>query len=76
MPTVMRNTDFRFFFYSGDQNELPYVNVEGVNALAKFWLSPVRLEESKGFSRQNLAKVQRVIQENQQHFLTSWYNEI
>ncbi|KAA3600906.1 MAG: DUF4160 domain-containing protein [Calditrichaeota bacterium] len=76
MPTVMRNAEFRFFFYSGDQSESPYVNVEGANSLAKFWLSPVRLEESNGFSRKHLAKVQRIVQENQQHFLTSWYNEV
>lgn len=76
MPTVMRNADFRFFFYSGDLDESPYINVEGENALAKFWLKPVRLEESDGFSRERLAKVQRIIQENQQHFLTSWYNEV
>jgi hypothetical protein len=50
MPTVLRNGPDRFFFYSGDRDEPPHIHVERDNDIAKFWLDPVRLQNSGGFS--------------------------
>src|SRR5262245_28222245 len=54
MPTVLRSGPYRFFFYSGDGNEPPHVHVERDDCEAKFWLDPVRLAHSHGFSRKEI----------------------
>ena len=45
--------------------------VSAVNA-AKFWIAPIRLQSSGGFSRSDINRIQRLIEENQEHLLRSW----
>jgi hypothetical protein len=73
MPTVLRAGLYRFFFYSGDRAELPHVHVESDDHEAKFWLDPVRLERSGGFSRKELNRIQEIIQDQQGPLLGSWH---
>lgn len=40
--------------------------------IAKFWIDPIRLQESGGFNRSELAKIQKIIQENQGKFMEAW----
>ena len=40
----------------GDRDELAHVHVERDDNVAKFWLDPVRLQNSNGFGRRELAK--------------------
>ena len=49
MPTILRVGPHRFFFYSSDRNEPPHVHIERDDKLAKFWLEPVRLQDSGDF---------------------------
>jgi hypothetical protein len=72
MPTVLRIGPYRFFFYSSDCAEPPHVHVERDTATAKFWLSPVRLEWSRGFSRRDLTTIQRIIEQHHEELLRSW----
>jgi hypothetical protein len=72
MPTVLRLGAYRFFFYSGDKNEPPHIHVERDENQAKFWLKPVKLERSSGFGRQELRKIQNLIEDNVEHMLRSW----
>jgi Domain of unknown function (DUF4160) len=51
MPTVLRIGPYRFFFYAGDRQEPPHIHVEREDNTAKFWLDPVRLQQSRGFRR-------------------------
>jgi hypothetical protein len=51
MPTVLRTGPYRLFFYSSDRDEPPHVHVEREDNVAKFWLDPVTLQSSGGFSR-------------------------
>jgi hypothetical protein len=48
MPTVLRLSGFRFFFYSLEGSEPSHIHVEHGDSVAKFWLNPVELA---GFSR-------------------------
>ena len=73
MPTVWRTGPYRFFFYAGDRNEPPHVHVERDSDTSKFWLDPVRLQSSGGFSRSEVYRVQRLVEENQERLLRSWY---
>lgn len=72
MPTVLIIGPYRFFFYSGDRDEPPHVHVERDRNKAKFWLDPVRLERSGGFSRSEINRVQGLVEENRERFLRRW----
>lgn len=72
MPTVMRIGPYRLFFYAGDQPEPPHVHVERERFTAKFWLKPARLERSGGFSRVEIAKIQRLIELHQEELKRAW----
>lgn len=72
MPTVLRSGPYRFYFYAGDQDEPPHVHVERDDCESKFWLDPVRLQWSSGFSAKEISRVEKLILEHQQTLLDSW----
>ena len=74
MPTVLRHGPYRFFFYAGDRGEPPHVHVERDASKAKFWLDPVRLEQSRGFPRAELRRIRRVIDDSSEELLRSWHD--
>jgi hypothetical protein len=45
----------------------------GIIGKAKLWLEPVRLEESHGFGRAEIARIQRLVEENAALLLRSWH---
>ncbi|OGH57618.1 MAG: hypothetical protein A3G34_13840 [Candidatus Lindowbacteria bacterium RIFCSPLOWO2_12_FULL_62_27] len=61
MPTVLRKGPYRFFFFAGDRGEPPHVHVERDNKVAKFWLEPVRLCGSGGFSRAEIRRILKLV---------------
>jgi hypothetical protein len=73
MPTVLRTGPYRFFFVSLDYNEPPHVHVRRENMVAKFWLDPVALQRAGGFSRTELNKIAKLVDENREYLLESWY---
>lgn len=72
MPTVLRTGPYRFFFYAGDRDEPPHVHVERDADKAKFWLDPVRLQNSGGFSRNEIGRIQKLVEENREALLRGW----
>jgi hypothetical protein len=72
MPTVLRVGPYRFFFFAGDGSEPQHVHVERDDELAKFWLSPVRLCSSAGFSRRELGKVGQLVIKHQAVLMEAW----
>lgn len=72
MPTAIRFGPFRFFFYAGDGNEPIHMHVERDDAEAKFWLEPIRLERSQGFTRNELRQIERIIEDHLEVLLESW----
>ena len=72
MPTVLRSGPYRLFFYSADGNEPPHVHVERDENIAKFWLRPVRLQDSGGFGRVEIRRVRAIIEGNVDALLRSW----
>lgn len=72
MPTILRVGPYRFFFYAGDRNEPPHIHVERDEHTAKFWLDPVRMQRSQGFSSSELSRVQRLVEEHRADLLRSW----
>jgi len=72
MPTVARIGPYRLFFYAGDRHEPPHVHVERDISKAKIWLDPLRLQNSRGFSRSDINRIIDIVAENRERFLASW----
>jgi Domain of unknown function (DUF4160) len=52
----------------------PTLHVERDREVAKFWLQPVRLQNNQGFSRTEINRIQKLIQENQEQLLAGWHD--
>lgn len=72
MPTVLRIGPYRFFFFAGDRDEPKHVHIERDNNLAKFWLSPVILQTSGGFSRREVMRIKTLVESNRDLLARSW----
>ena len=72
MPTVLRSGPYRLFFFSGDREEPPHVHVERDRNRAKFWLDPVRLQESGGFRRPEIPHIENLVTKHQTLLLRAW----
>jgi hypothetical protein len=72
VPTVLRSGPYRVFFYDGDRNEPKHVHIEREDRVAKFWLEPVRLHESGGFSRAELLRLHALVRTNAEQLLEAW----
>jgi len=72
MPTVLKKGPYRFFFYAGDKEEPRHIHVEREDKIAKFWLEPVRMHSSGGFSRAEIGKIQSIIEDYQGRFVEVW----
>jgi len=72
MPTILRIGPYRFFFYSDDRDEPIHVHIERDDKIAKFWLEPIRLNSSGGFSRVDLSRIHKIIEENRDKILEVW----
>lgn len=72
MPTVLRVGPYRFFFFAGDRAEPVHVHVERDANRAKVWLDPVRLRESGGFRRGEIARILMMVRAHEATLRRSW----
>jgi len=72
MPTVLRAGPYRFFFYACDREEPPHIHIEREDKVAKFWLDPIRLQESGGFSRLEIVRMHKLVIEHENGLLEAW----
>ena len=72
MPTVLRVGPYRFFFFAGDRDEPRHVHVEREANRAKFWLDPVRLQDSGGFRGAELNRVAALVAEHREQLVGAW----
>jgi hypothetical protein len=72
IPTVLTVGPYRFFFYAGDRDEPLHVHVEREDKVAKFWLDPIRLQESGGFSRQDIGRIHKLVIAHQDRLREAW----
>ncbi len=71
-PTVMRSGPYRLFFFSNEGTEPPHIHVQRERMLAKFWLTPVGLARSTGFSPRELRRIQSLVVENAAALQEAW----
>ena len=72
MPTIFRSGPYRFFFYATDRNEPRHVHAEREDKLIKFWLDPVRMQYSIGFSPNEIRRIEKIVQQHRDKFLEAW----
>ena len=72
MPTVLRVGSFRYFFYACDRDEPPHIHVECDDKIAKFWLDPIRLQNSGGFGRAEINQILKIINQHHNQFMEAW----
>ena len=72
MPTLLTVGPYRFFCYAGDRDEPPHAHIERDKDEAKFWLDPVRLQSNRGFSRTEINRIQKLVEEHQEQLLAGW----
>ena len=72
-PTVLRSGPYRVFFFSNEGEEPAHVHVQREKMLAKFWLQPVSIARSTGFSAHELRAIQSILIENQEILLEAWH---
>jgi hypothetical protein len=74
LPTLLTVGPYRFFCYAGDRDEPPHVHVERDNHMAKFWLAPIRIQSNRGFSRIEINRIQKLVEEYQEQLLEGWHD--
>ncbi len=73
MPTVLIIGKYRFFFFSNEGNEPSHIHVESGDQYAKFWIDPVQLARSVGYSAKDLNTLRTMVLENVNLFKEKWY---
>lgn len=71
-PTVLRAGPYRFFFFSNESGEPAHVHVQRERMLAKFWLEPVHLARSTGFSPRELRRIEVLVTANEAALKEAW----
>jgi hypothetical protein len=64
---------YRFFLTSFDCHEPPHVHVEREDKTCKFWLEPLAVARSHGFSAHELNVIRRLIRTHLNAMLEAWY---
>jgi hypothetical protein len=74
MPTVLRVKNYRFFFFSREENR-EHIHIQSSNGEAKFWLKPkIELAKNYKLTSKELKEVENIVNENHQDFLDKWSN--
>lgn len=53
-------------------DEPPHVYIERDKDEAKFWLEPIRLQSNRGFSRTEINRIQKLVEEHKEQLLVGW----
>lgn len=72
MPTVLRVDGYRFFFYSNEGNEPPHIHVQKAEKYAKFWLMPIQVADTIGYTSKELQRIQNIIAEHSALLREAW----
>ena len=72
MPTVLRWRGYRFYFYSADGVEPMHIHIRKDENEAKFWLTPVSLANSYGFSDNDLKELEKKVYTARKDFIDAW----
>lgn len=71
-PTVFRESGYRFFFFSREEDRM-HVHVVSGDGEAKFWLTPdIELAKNYHYSRKQLKEIENLIEEHYDELVNAW----
>ena len=76
MPTIHRLGPYRFFFYANENlesGEPPHIHVTSAKGAAVFWLSPVSVRETSGYTPREIERIRRVVIGSREMMLRRWH---
>lgn len=73
-PTVFREGEFRFFFFSREESRM-HIHVTHPDGEAKFWLEPsIELACNIGLSSSKMREAERLVENRKQEIIDAWNN--
>ena len=72
MPTIHRESGFRFFFYMNEGTEPPHVHIQGHGGEMKVWIPSLDVEFSYKLSPREQRIVMEIIAQNTKQFMEKW----
>lgn len=73
MPTIHRQSGFRFYFFSHEPNEPPHVHVDKGSATIKVWLDTLEVAKTQGFRAHEISGIIAMVSEHQQMLREAWH---
>jgi hypothetical protein len=71
-PTILRERDYRFLFFSREESRA-HVHVACPDGEAKFWLVPeIELARNHGLSRLRLKEIENIIEVHYEELKRAW----
>ena len=71
-PTVFRDGEFRFFFFSREESRI-HIHVSHPDGEAKFWLQPsIELARNIGLSSTKVKDAERLVESRQPEIIDAW----
>ena len=71
-PTVFKERNFRFFFFSREEERM-HIHVVSPEGEAKFWIEPeVALARSVGFNKNQISLLETLIKERKDEIENRW----
>jgi len=75
VPVVHRFGPYRFYFHSNENRairEPPHVHVRSADGGAAFWLKPVRVRDSRGYTPREIARIRRIVVASRESMMRQW----
>jgi hypothetical protein len=75
VPVIHRFGPYRFFFYSHENRasfEAPHIHVGSATGTVVFWLEPVSLRNSWGYTPREINRIRRLVTLNRELLLRHW----
>ena len=72
MPTIHRESGYRFYFYARD-HEPPHIHVAKDGCEAKFLRRPVRILDNDGFRALDLERIEKMVRLGAKSFEEAWH---
>jgi len=71
-PTVFRESGYRFFFFSREEERM-HVHVVSGDGEAKFWLEPeIELSKNYRYNRKQLKEIESLVEAHYNELSSAW----
>ena len=71
-PTVFKEKNYRFFFFSREEKRM-HIHVVSPDGEAKFWIEPkIELAKSVGLNNRQIKLLENIIKDTENEIRSSW----